>query len=118
MNDCDGIINIGVMRGIISLWMIGMELLTLDGDRNYIHMNDWDVITNIGVMTGIISLWMIATELMTLGVKTGITSLWMIGMVLLTLGYDRNHIFKNDGGGITNIGVMTGCFCPRILLFE
>ena len=47
--------------------MIGMELVTLGGDRNYILMNDWDEITNIGVLTGITSLSMFGMELLTSG---------------------------------------------------
>ena len=82
MNDWYRITNTGVMTWITSLWMIGMELLTLGwwqelhrfewlgwnywhwvDDRNYILMNDWDGITKIWVMTGITSLWMIGMEL-------------------------------------------------------
>ena len=117
MNDWDGIINIGVMTGITSLWMIGMELLTLGwrqesqphewlgwnyshwaDDRNYIFMNDWDGITNIGVVTGITSLWMIGIELLALGWWHGLTSLWMIGMELLTLGWRQElHPYEWSG---------------------
>ena len=51
------------MTGITTLWMIGMELLTLGSDSNYILMNDWDGITSIDVVTEITPLCMIGMEL-------------------------------------------------------
>ena len=105
MNDWDGITTIGVVTGISYLWMIGMEPLTLGGDRNHILMNDWNGITNIGGRQELhpyewlrwnyqhwgedksyvfMNDWDGITNI---GLVTGITSLWMTGMELLTLGW-------------------------------